>query len=135
MVFSNLTFVCLFLPSVIAVYLIVPQRPRNMVLVAASVVFHVSGARIAIVLVAVSVSVNFALGQAIAAADEAKRHRLIGWSVAGNLLVLIIFKYTNFIIDNVNSVLETFWSIRIPNPDIPLPLGISFFTFHIISYL
>src|SRR5207248_7980464 len=71
----------------------------------------------------------------IAAADEGRRHRLIGWSVAGNLLVLIVFKYANFILDNVNSVLEPFWSWRIPNPAIPLPLGISFFTFHIISYL
>ena len=135
MVFSNLTFVCLFLPLVIAVYFIAPQSARNMVLVVASVVFYVWGARIAIVLVIVSVSVNFALGQAIAAADARRRQRLIGWSVAGNLLVLIVFKYTNFIIDNVNSVLETVWSTRIPNPELPLPLGISFFTFHIISYL
>jgi alginate O-acetyltransferase complex protein AlgI len=135
MVFSNLTFVCLFLPLVIAVYFIAPQNGRNMVLVAASVVFYVWGARIGIVLVAASVGVNFALGQAIAAADETRRHRLIGWSVAGNLLVLIVFKYTNFILDNVNSVLEPFWNWRIPNPTIPLPLGISFFTFHIISYL
>jgi alginate O-acetyltransferase complex protein AlgI len=135
MVFSNLTFVCLFLPTVLAVYFSAPQSARNMVLVAASVVFYVWGGRIAIVLIAISVTVNFALGHAIAAADPSRRHRLISWSVAGNLLVLIIFKYTNFILDNVNSVLDTYWSWRIPNPAIPLPLGISFFTFHIISYL
>jgi alginate O-acetyltransferase complex protein AlgI len=135
MVFSNLTFVCLFLPSVLAAYFMAPQSARNMVLVAASVAFYVWGAQIAILLIAVSVSVNFALGQAIAAADAARRHQLIGWSVAGNLLVLIIFKYTNFIIDNVNSMVDPLWNWRVPNPAIPLPLGISFFTFHIISYL
>src|SRR6516165_1435294 len=135
MVFSNLTFVCLFLPAVIAAYFIAPKSARNLVLVLASVVFYVWGARIAIVLVLVSVTVNFALGQAIAAADPVRRYRLISWSVAGNLLVLIIFKYTDFIIDNINSIVEPIWNWRIPAPAIPLPLGISFFTFHIISYL
>jgi alginate O-acetyltransferase complex protein AlgI len=135
MVFSSLTFVCLFLPAVIAFYFIAQQNARNAVLVAASVIFYIWGARIAIILIAVSVSINFALGQAIAAADEERRHRLIAWSVAGNLLVLIIFKYTNFIIENINALIEPFWSWRIPEPAIPLPLGISFFTFHIISYL
>ncbi len=135
MVFSSLTFVCLFLPTVIAVYFIAPRNARNLVLVAASVLFYIWGARIAIVLIGVSVSINFALGQAIAAADKGRRHRLIAWSVAGNLLVLIIFKYTNFIIDNINLFIEPFWNWRISNPPMPLPLGISFFTFHIISYL
>src|ERR1700730_4964523 len=135
MVFSSLTFVCLFLPAVIAAYFVAPKGARNLVLVVASVVFYIWGARIAILLVLVSVTVNFALGQAIAAADPVRRHRLISWSVAGNLLVLIIFKYTDFIIDNINSIVEPIWNWRIPAPAIPLPLGISFFQFHIISYL
>src|SRR5215467_6196533 len=135
MVFSNLTFVCLFLPTVLACYFIAPRSARNIVLVAASVVFYVWGGRIAIVLIAFSIGINFALGQAIATADGARRHRLITWSIAGNLLVLIVFKYTNFIIDNVNWALESVWEVRLPNPIVPLPLGISFFTFHIMSYL
>ena len=135
MVFSNLTFVCLFLPTVLACYFIAPRSARNIVLVSASVVFYVWGGRIAIVLIALSIGINFAVGQAIAAADGVRRHRLIAWSIAGNLLILIVFKYTNFIVDNVNWVLESFWDLRLPNPTIPLPLGISFFTFHIMSYL
>jgi alginate O-acetyltransferase complex protein AlgI len=135
MVFSNLTFVCLFLPTVLACYFIAPRSARNIVLVAGSVVFYVWGGRIAIVLIALSIGINFAVGQAIAVADGARRHRLITWSIAGNLLILIIFKYTNFIIDNVNGVLESVWDLRLPNPVVPLPLGISFFTFHIMSYL
>ena len=135
MVFSNLTFVCLFLPGWLAVYFLAPQHARNLVLVAASVVFYVWGGRIAILLIAVSIAVNFALGNALSVADAARRHRLICWSVAGNLLILIIFKYTNFIIDNINGILDAFWDWKLPNPQIPLPLGISFFTFHIISYL
>jgi alginate O-acetyltransferase complex protein AlgI len=135
MVFSNLTFVCLFLPIVLALYHGAPHSIRNLVLVVASMVFYVWGGRIAIVLVLASIGVNFALGQAIAAADGTRRTRLIRWSVAGNLLVLIVFKYTNFLIDNANVMLEAAWGVALPNPHVPLPLGISFITFHILSYL
>jgi len=60
---------------------------------------------------------------------------LIRWSVAGNLFVLIVFKYLDFVVDNANVVLDAYLHWKIPSPHIPLPIGISFFTFHIISYL
>src|SRR5688572_8278845 len=135
MVFSNLTFVCLFLPFVLALYHGASHSVRNLVLVGASIVFYLWGGKAAIILVLASIAANFALGQAIAAADVDRRTRLIRWSVAGNLFVLILFKYTNFLIDNVNVVLEATWAWTLPNPHVPLPLGISFITFHILSYL
>jgi alginate O-acetyltransferase complex protein AlgI len=135
MVFSNLTFVCLFLPVVLAFYHGAPHSVRNLVLVGASIVFYLWGGKAAIILVLASIAANFALGQAIAAADADRRTRLIRWSVAGNLFVLILFKYTNFVIGNVNVVLEAMWGRTLPNPHVPLPLGISFITFHILSYL
>src|SRR3954464_9611205 len=88
MVFSNLTFVCLFLPITLALYFSSPKRLHNAVLVFASVVFYIWGGRIAIVLVLVSIAVNFYLGQAIASARPERRDRLIRWSVAGNLFIL-----------------------------------------------
>ncbi len=135
MVFSNLTFVCLFLPITLALYFSSPKRLHNAVLVFASIVFYIWGGRIAIVLVLVSIAVNFHLGQAIAASDTERRDRLIRYSVAGNLFVLIVFKYLDFVVDNLNVVLDAYWHWKIPSPHIPLPIGISFFTFHIISYL
>ena len=135
MVFSNLTFVCLFLPITLALYFSSPKWLHNAVLVAASIVFYIWGGRIAIVLVLVSIAVNFHLGQAIAASDAERRDRLIRCSVAGNLFVLIVFKYLDFVVDNLNVVLDATWHWKIPSPHIPLPIGISFFTFHIISYL
>jgi alginate O-acetyltransferase complex protein AlgI len=135
MVFSSLTFVCLFLPITIALYFSVPERARNHILVIASIVFYIWGGRIAIVLIAVSVAFNFAAGRAIDAAQRGRRARLVAASVAANLLVLIIFKYLDFLVDNINLVIEPTWGWRIPEPAIPLPLGISFFTFHSISYL
>ena len=135
MVFSNLTFVCLFLPITLALYFSSPRSFHNAVLVLASVVFYIWGGRIAIVLVLISIAANFHLGQAIAAAGPERRDRLIRWSVAGNLFILIVFKYLDFVVDNVNVVLDAYWHWKIPSPNVPLPIGISFFTFHIISYL
>lgn len=135
MVFSSLTFVCLFLPATLAFYFISPRSLRNVVLVAASILFYVWGGKIAVVLILVSIAVNFALGKAIADADPARRQRLIAWSIAGNLLVLIVFKYLNFLIDNLNAVLAALGLTQLPNPTIPLPIAISFVTFHIMSYL
>jgi alginate O-acetyltransferase complex protein AlgI len=134
MVFSSLTFVCLFFPIVLALYHGAPHSIRNLVLVGASIVFYLWGGKVAIILVLVSIAANFALGRAVAGADADRRTRLIRWSVAGNLLVLIAFKYADFIVDNVNVVLAPLgWAL--PNPNVPLPLGISFITFHILSYL
>src|SRR5262245_15858316 len=130
MVFSHLTFVCLFLPTVLAFYFVAPPAARNIVLVVASVVFYGWGGPIALVLIGLSIAANFAVGQALDAADPQRRHRLVARAVAGNLLILIVFKYANFIIENVNEALYLFTSWQLPNPRIPLPLGISFFTFH-----
>jgi alginate O-acetyltransferase complex protein AlgI len=135
MVFSNLTFVCLFLPITLALYFSSPKWLHNTVLVAASIVFYIWGGRVAIVLVLVSIAANFHLGQAIAGAGPERRNRLIRYSVAGNLFVLIVFKYLDFVVDNLNVVLDAAWHWKIPSPHVPLPIGISFFTFHIISYL
>ena len=119
MVFSNLTFVCLFLPITLALYFSSPKWLHNAVLVLASIVFYIWGGRVAIILVLISIAVNFYLGQAIASAGAERRDRLIRWSVA----------------DNTNVVLDAYLHWKIPSPHIPLPIGISFFTFHIISYL
>jgi alginate O-acetyltransferase complex protein AlgI len=135
MVFSNLTFVCLFLPITLALYFSSPKWLHNAVLVFASIVFYIWGGRVAVFLVLISIAVNFHLGQALASAGAERRDRLIRGSVAGNLFVLVVFKYLDFVVDNANVVLDAYLHWKIPSPHIPLPIGISFFTFHIISYL
>ena len=135
MVFSNLTFVCLFLPAVLVAYFLGPKSWRNGVLVVASVIFYAWGGPIALVLIGISIAANFAVGLKLDEARGAERRRILITAVAGNLLVLIVFKYANFIIENVNDLLALLGARQLPNPRIPLPLGISFFTFHILSYL
>src|SRR3954453_15942922 len=118
MVFSNLTFVCLFLPITLGLYFNSPKWLHNAVLVFASIVFYIWGGRVAIVLVLLSIAVNFHLGRAISSAGAERRGRLIRWSVAGNLFVLIVFKYLDFVVDNANVVLDAYWHWKITSPPI-----------------
>ena len=136
MIFSSPTFICLFLPLVLGLYLLLPKTLNNIVLVVASLVFYAWGDPIAALLLIIpSIGINFQLGKLIDAASGARRRRLIVAAVAFNLAILIVFKYSQFIISNLNALLGTVSDLAIPKPDITLPLGISFFTFHTISYL
>jgi alginate O-acetyltransferase complex protein AlgI len=136
MVFSSPIFVCVFLPLVLAVYFLLPKSANNIVLVAASLAFYGWGDPVAaLALIVPSVLVNFYLGRLIGAAEGARRKRLIVAAIALNLLVLIVFKYAAFIVTNLNVALAFAHLPVLRVPRIDLPLGISFFTFHIISYL
>src|SRR5437879_5607140 len=135
MVFSSLTFVCLFLPLVGALYLVLPRSASNPLLVVASLVFYGWGEPRALVLVALSVLVNFRLGLLLDAATGSRRRHLITAAVALNLLVLVVFKYAGFLVENVNALVGAISAYQLPEPRISLPFGISFFTFHLISYL
>jgi alginate O-acetyltransferase complex protein AlgI len=135
MVFSSLTFVCLFLPVVVAAYFLSPSRSRNLVLVIASVVFYAWSIPLAVVLVLSLIAINFGLGEAIEKRTGDARYSVIVVGIGLNLLVLISFKYADFLLENLNALLGLVSDWRVPLPHIALPLGISFFTFHIISYL
>jgi alginate O-acetyltransferase complex protein AlgI len=78
---------------------------------------------------------NFHLGRQIDLSSGRGRHIAVVVAVSLNLLVLIFFKYADFLLTNLNEVLALVSNWRVPLPKIALPLGISFFTFHIISYL
>jgi alginate O-acetyltransferase complex protein AlgI len=135
MVFSSPTFICLFLPLTLAFYFLLPRTANNAVLVAASIVFYGWGDPIAaLALIIPSVIMNFYLGRMIARAEGSRRRALL-ISVGINLAILIAFKYTRFILGNANDLLLLAGAPTILMPEIPLPLGISFFTFHILSYL
>lgn len=136
MVFSSPTFVCLFLPLTLALYFLLPKSLNNPLLVAASLVFYAWGDPVAAVaLIVPSVVLNFNLGRIIGAAEGTRRRTLIMFAIAFNLAVLIAFKYTRFLVGNLDDVLLAIGVPALRVPDIPLPLGISFFTFHILSYL
>ncbi len=136
MVFASPIFLFLFLPLVLAAYFVAPRRAGNAVLLAASIVFYVWGEGIMVALVLASVAVNWVVGAAIGGTHALVRRRR--WLVAGiaaNLLLLGVFKYANFFADNYNAIAAALGWGTLALATIPLPLGISFFTFHSISYL
>jgi D-alanyl-lipoteichoic acid acyltransferase DltB (MBOAT superfamily) len=81
-----------------------------------------------------SIGANFVLALAIDRAEGKHRYRLLAYGAVGNLLVLAVFKYTAFFVKNLNPLLG-FAHLSLPVPSIELPLGISFYTFHAISYV
>jgi alginate O-acetyltransferase complex protein AlgI len=130
MLFSSITFLYVFLP-VLAVYYLVPQNWRNHVLLIASLLFYFVGEPVYVLLLIVSSLSDFFHSLYIEKHRGTKRAKaaLIS-SIAINLGMLGIFKYTDFLIGAVNGLLGT----AIPLTGIELPIGISFFTFQTMSY-
>ena len=136
MVFASPLFLFLFLPLTLAAYFIAPRRWRNGVLLVASLAFYAWGEAPYVALVLASVAFNGWMGMRIAAADDPRaRKRRLALAVGGNLGALAVFKYANFAAANVNAIAPVFGVGALAWAAIPLPLGISFFTFHAISYV
>ncbi|HEY7427481.1 MAG TPA: MBOAT family O-acyltransferase, partial [Gemmataceae bacterium] len=136
MVFSAGIFLFLFLPILLALHFLSPHRLRNALLLAASLLFYAWGEKTYILVLLASIAVNYTLGRWLDGAAGPRRRRLgIALAIAVNLGVLATFKYAVFLIDNLNTALAALHGPPLPVPDIHLPLGISFFTFHALSYV
>ncbi|HEY0444525.1 MAG TPA: MBOAT family protein [Candidatus Limnocylindrales bacterium] len=136
MVFSSVTFLFFFLPLVIAVYYAAPRRAHNAVLLAASLVFYTWGTGALVIPLVISIAANYEFGRRIEAALGRDRHRAarltLAVAVVMNVALLAWFKYANFAVHTFGGVLgagSSSWR------DIVLPIGISFYTFHSLSYL
>ena len=135
MVFSSTIFLYFFLPLLLLGYFIAPNRAKNSILLAASLFFYAWGELFYTGLMLFSILANYIFGRLIGL-ESGQRKLYLGLGVASNLLLLGVFKYTNFIIDNLNKVTLTLFNFSgIEVQPIHLPLGISFFTFQAISYL
>lgn len=134
MVFSSLLFLFRFLPAVLILYYIAPRKVRNLVLFLFSLFFYAWGEPRYVFLMLFSITMDFTIGRIIERCQKdgkprgAKAALLV--SVVVNLGILGFFKYADFIVGSINGVFGT----SIPLPGIPLPIGISFFTFQTMSY-
>ena len=131
MVFSSMVFMCVFLPAVFVLHCILPGiRAKNALLLLASVLFYVYGEPVYIILLFISTLLNYFCACGI---DRFQNHRkgILVLAVICNLGILIVFKYTDFILGMVNSVT----GLHLPLPQIRMPIGISFFTFQAMSYV
>lgn len=134
MVFSSLIFLFLFLPCANVTYLMCFKRIKwqNFVLMLFSLSFYYWGERNHIVIMLVCIFINYFCGLFIEASKNAKQRKIyLITSIASSLLMLIYFKYFNFFLDSMNNALGL---NIIGFRQIALPLGISFYTFHALSY-
>ncbi len=140
MVFSSLEFLFIFLPFFLIVYYICPNKHKNLWLLIASLAFYSYGALdtpLYIILIIASILVNYLFGLAMKFFPLRKKL----WLIIGlvyNFGWLIVFKYSDFIFSNINQLIDTIWPLstsRLPMWNLMLPIGISFYTFQIVSYI
>ena len=131
MIFSSLLFLFIFLPIFLLIYYLVPFKFKNFILLLFSLLFYSWGEPIYILLLIFSSVVDYTNGLLIDKfQDDKKKKRIfLILSIIINLSLLGVFKYSNFIVNNLN-----LFGLNINIPDIALPLGISFFTFQTMSY-
>ncbi len=136
MVFASPVFLFLFLPFTLAVYALTPHRLRNAWLLLASILFYVWGELSFMVVLLAAIGANWGFGLWIARVCRTPAAgRVLALAVTTNLALLIVVKYGGFLVFNANRVLTALGLDPFPLPPIALPLGISFFTFHAVSYV
>ena len=137
MVFSSPLFIFLFLPVVLAGYFLLPGiRARNYWLLAVSIVFYAWGEADFVFLLLVSTLINYGLGRGLdQSQDPGRRKALLTLAVVANVGFLAVFKYAGIAVSTLNIPLAGLGLGPLPVPQIALPIGISFFTFHALSYV
>lgn len=133
MLFSSIVFLFTFLPDVMILYYLLPVRFRNVILLLASLVFYAWGEPVYLFLMLLSILFNYFSGLDIARNLQDKRaaKRSLVFNLIINLAVLGFFKYEGFVLDTLNGILP----VHISYHALPLPIGISFYTFQILSYI
>ena len=132
MVFSSLIFLFAYLALTLALYFIAPLKWRNVLLLLVSLIFYGYGEPVYILIMFLSIAIDYTHGLLVEKYrhDDKKARWFVGQSVVFNLLLLGFFKYWDFLAVNLNALL----GINVPVLNIPLPIGISFFTFQTMSY-
>lgn len=133
MLFSSIVFLFTFLPAVMILYYLLPVRFRNVILLLASLVFYAWREPVYLFLMLLSILFNYFSGLDIARNLQDKRaaKRSLVFNLIINLAVLGFFKYEGFVLDTLNGILP----VHISYHALPLPIGISFYTFQILSYI
>ena len=133
MVFADLFFLYAFLPACLLAYFLCKKlKHKNLVLIIFSLIFYAWGEPLCVFLLVFSAWFNWSVGKYIGKHRKEKQSKTaVAVGVIVDIALLIIFKYTGFLVENFNFFFHT----QIPVPQIGLPIGISFFTFQAISYV
>ena len=130
MVFSSIPFLFYFLPCVLLVYFLVPDRWKNGALLGASLVFYAWGEPKFLLVMLATILQGYIFGMLIEKSGDRRGKICLAVSVAISLGVLCLCKYADFFVENFNAVT----GLSVPLLRLTLPIGISFYTFQIISY-
>ena len=132
MVFSESVFMFMFLPVVLLIYYAVPFRFKNAVLFISGLIFYSWGEPIYVMIMILSTLIDYIAGRTMSRFDSNPiiRKCALIISIVMNLSLLGVFKYSGFLIESLNSAFD----FSLCNPNLPLPIGISFFTFQSMSY-
>ena len=131
MLFSGIPFLFYFLPVVLLLYFLTPRQGKNAVLLLVSLVFYGWGEPKYLVVMAVSILLTYFFGRLMEKASAPRQKKaLMIVSVCLSLSLLIFFKYTDFFLENVQALT----GLPIPLLRLALPIGISFYTFQMVSY-
>lgn len=129
MLFSSISFLYYFLPCVLVLYFLVPRHFKNVILLITSLFFYAWGEPRLVLLMLITIAIGYVLGILIEKDAEHKKLYLI-LAIVSFIGALAYFKYANFFVDNFNQVT----GLSIPLVRVALPIGISFYTFQILSY-
>ena len=133
MLFSSIVFLFTFLPIILILYYVLPKGMKNPVLLLGSLIFYAWGEPIYLFLMIFSIIFNYICGLDISRnlGDKKAARKSLVFNVAVNLAVLGFFKYEGFVLNSLNMALP----VDIPFREVALPVGISFYTFQILSYI
>jgi len=132
MLFSSIPFLYYFLAAVIILYFLVPAKLKNLVLLFTSLFFYAWGEIRLVILMLCVICLGYIFGLLVSGSKEQKTKKLwLGLSVVSMLSILGYYKYADFFVTNVNAVT----GLNIPLLRIALPIGISFYTFQVMSYV
>ena len=130
MLFSSMTFVFMFLPILLVLYLVTKKELHNPILLIASIIFYAWGEPKYLAIMLLTILINFFGAIAV---DKFKTHKKLALvlTIIANLSFLIYFKYFNFLIENCNNLFHS----HIHALNVIMPIGISFYTFQALSYV
>ena len=129
MLFSSITFLYYFLPIFLIIYFITPKKHKNIPVLIFSLLFYFLGEPKYIVVLLLSCIINYYLSKKMEKSPHSKKYLIL--ALVYNIGQLLIFKYTDFFINNINTLFNT----KIPYTYITMPIGISFFTFQALGYI
>jgi alginate O-acetyltransferase complex protein AlgI len=136
MVFSSISFLLYFLPILLVVYFIIPNKAKNVFLLLASILFYSWSAPLFIFVILGTTALDFFLvGWMYRQESEIKRKMILIFSVCMNVGLLFYFKYCNFFIENINHVFQLMHLQPVKWLEVILPIGISFYTFESLTYV